>query len=148
MLSRLRAVGLAAAATTALGGPLSSGASAFRGPAASPGPPPTQTYHFALDGAPFGFVVVNTKIHQCSFTELPRGDIEVTRARCSVGSGEGSISGSLRFNSSSELLPGEFTIVFTAYRHPLLGGYSGLGLELYRFEGTKATTLASIQLTP
>jgi hypothetical protein len=144
---RLRAVSVAAVAAAALGGPVSSGASAADEAVAAPSPAAQQTYQFYLDGERFGAVVVNTATHKCTFAELPEIELE-TKSACSLGSGESSISAWLHIVDLNPTFPGEETFLFTVHRRVGPVAYSGLGLEFFHDEGIRRTLPIWVELKP
>ncbi|HUB75041.1 MAG TPA: hypothetical protein VL979_13545 [Solirubrobacteraceae bacterium] len=144
-MPRLRAVSVAVLAAAALGGPASSGASALVEAVAAPSPATQQTYQFYLDGERFGSVVVDTATHKCTFAELPEAELE-TKAVCSLGSGESSISAWLHIVDLNPTFPGEDTFLFTVHRRLGPVAYSGLGLGFFHDEGIRRTVPIWIEL--
>jgi hypothetical protein len=134
-------------AAAALGGPVSSGASAAEEAVAAPNPATQQAYQFYLAGERFGSVVVNTATHKCTFAELPEIELE-TEAVCSLGSGETSISAWLHIVDLNPTFPGEETFLFTVHRRLGPVAYSGLGLEFFHDEGIRRTVPIWVELKP
>jgi hypothetical protein len=134
-------------AAAALGGPVSPGASAVDEAVAAPNPATQQTYQFYLDGERFGAVVVNTATHKCTFAELPEIELE-TKAVCSLGLGENSISAWLHIVDLNPTSPGEEAFLFTAHRRLGPVAYSGLGLEFFHDEGIRRTVPIWVELEP
>lgn len=134
-------------AAAALGGPASSRASTLAEAVAAPNPASQQTYQFYLDGERFGSVVVNTATHTCVFAELPETELE-TKAVCSLGSGESSISAWLHIVDLNPTFPGEETLLFTVHRRLGPVAYSGLGLDFFHDEGIRRTVPIWVELEP
>lgn len=146
-MPRLRAVSIAVVAAAALGGPLSSGASAVDEPVAASNPATEQTYQLSLNGERFGSIVVNTATHKCTFAELPEIELE-TKAACSLGSGANSISAWLHIVDLNPTFPGEETFLFTVHRRLGPVAYSGLGLEFFHDEGIRLAVPIWVELKP
>jgi hypothetical protein len=144
---RLRAVSVAVVAAAALGGPVSAGGLAVEEAVAAPNPATQKTYQFYLDGERFGSVAVNTATHKCTFAELPEIELE-TKAVCSLGSGESSISAWLHIVDLNPTFLGEETFLFTVHRRPGLVAYSGLGVEFFHDEGIRRTLPIGVELKP
>ena len=131
-MSRVRSVFLTAAAAAALGGWVSSGASAANEAVASPNPAAQQTYKLYLSSSKeFGSITVDTATQKCSYEFPPmEGFTKVKeKAVCSLGSAESSISAWIHFAGEAFGEKISFTYVFTVHRRSGPVAYSGLGLE-------------------
>ena len=126
---------------------MSSGASVVDEAVAAPNPATQQTYQFHLDGERFGSVVVNMATHKCTFAELPEIELE-TKAVCSLGSDENSISAWLHIVDLNPTFFGEETFLFTVHRRLGPVAYSGLGLAFFHDEGIGRTVPIWVELEP
>ena len=126
---------------------MSSGASVADAAVAAPNPATEQTYQLSFNGERFGSVVVNTATHKCTFAELPEIELE-TKAVCSLGAGENSISAWLHIVDLNPTFPGEQTFLFTVHRRVGPVAYSGLGLEFFHNEGIRRTVPIWVELKP
>jgi hypothetical protein len=130
-VSRVRSVFLTAVAAAALGGWMSSGASAANEAVASPNPAAQQTYKLYLSSPEeFGSITVNTATDTCTYEFPPLEITEVKeKAVCSLGSAESSVSAWIHFAGKAFDEEIGFTIVFTVHRRSGPVAYSGLGVE-------------------